>query len=67
MTDYAPNVNGIGDGNEFFFDGSSPPPNYSTISGYQNQQPQASAYENFASYAVMGVPNQPVSSLQSPV
>ena len=67
MTDYAPKANGIGDGEELFFDGSAPPPNYSTISGYQNQPPQASAYENFASYTVMGVPNQQATNQQSPV
>ena len=58
MTDYASKANGIMDGDELFFDGSVPPPNYSTISGYHNIPPQASAYENFESYKVMGVPNQ---------
>ena len=68
LTDYAPKANSNGDGDELFFDGSAPPPNYSTISGYQNQvPPQASAYENFASYTVMGVQNQQVSNQQSPV
>jgi hypothetical protein len=65
---YAPNSHVIRKGIEMIFEGSVPPLNYSTISGYPNQVPrQAPEYENFASYTVVAAQNQPAPNLQPPV